>query len=152
MAQRNTYKEDEEQVQNLDWHDLRRIAAYIKPYLGEVIRVVMVVLVITFVLVADPAIIREVIDVVIPHKDLHLLAIYATVFFLLIIIGELCLRYRTIHIMHIGQMMLKDMRRDIFTHVQSLSFSYFDSRPHGKILVRIATTSTHSPTHSPPAL
>lgn len=137
MAQRNTYKEDEEQVQNLDWHDLRRIAAYIKPYLGEVIRVVMVVLVITFVLVADPAIMREVIDVVIPHKDLRLLAIYATVFFLLIIIGELCLRYRTIHIMHIGQMMLKDMRRDIFTHVQSLSFSYFDSRPHGKILVRI---------------
>ena len=33
--------------------------------------------------------------------------------------------------------MLKDMRRDLFTHIQTLPFSYFDSRPHGKILIRV---------------
>ena len=40
-------------------------------------------------------------------------------------------------ITRVGQLMLKDMRRDIFTHIQTLPFSYFDSRPHGKILIRV---------------
>ena len=29
------------------------------------------------------------------------------------------------------------MRSDLFTHLQTLPFSYFDSRPHGKILIRV---------------
>ena len=30
------------------------------------------------------------------------------------------------------------MRRDLFhAHYQTLPFSYFDSRPHGKILIRV---------------
>ncbi len=29
------------------------------------------------------------------------------------------------------------MRFDIFQHLQKLPFSYFDSRPHGKILIRV---------------
>ena len=40
-------------------------------------------------------------------------------------------------ITRVGQLMLKDMRRDLFTHIQTLPFSYFDSRPHGKILIRV---------------
>ena len=51
----------------------------------------------------------------------------------------MCIRdsYRTVEITRVGQLMLKDMRRDIFTHIQTLPFSYFDSRPHGKILIRV---------------
>src|SRR5690606_3079517 len=30
-----------------------------------------------------------------------------------------------------------DMRYDLFTHLQRLSFSFYDSRPHGKILTRV---------------
>ena len=36
-------------------------------------------------------------------------------------------------ITNIGQDVLKDMRYDIFEHLQRLPFSYFDTRPHGKI-------------------
>ncbi len=54
----------------------------------------------------------------------------------LIVIG-VCMRYRIYHITNIGQDVLKDMRFDIFEHLQRLPFSYFDTRPHGKILIRI---------------
>lgn len=37
----------------------------------------------------------------------------------------------------IGQNIVHDLRRDLYEHLQKLSFSYFDSRPHGKILVRV---------------
>ena len=42
----------------------------------------------------------------------------------LLIIG-LCMRYRIYHITNIGQDVLKDMRYDIFEHLQRLPFSYF---------------------------
>ena len=33
--------------------------------------------------------------------------------------------------------MVHDIRQDLFAHLQVLPFSYYDNRPHGKILVRI---------------
>ena len=72
-----------------------------------------------------------------PQKNVNYLYAIIAVFAVLIILYELGLAYRTLAITRIGQMIIKDMRRDIFTHVQSLSFDYFDSRPHGKILIRI---------------
>ncbi len=86
---------------------------------------------------AMPMITKTLIDVVLPSKNVTYLYEIIAVFSVLIILYELGLAYRTLAITRIGQLMIKDMRRDIFTHVQSLSFDYFDSRPHGKILIRI---------------
>lgn len=136
-TRRNTFREDEDLDETLSWHDIRRIAKYLRPYVGKVIKVVLAVLVMSIVVLAVPYASRIVIDQTIPHKDMRQLGLICAVLVVVVIVYELCLRYRTIHIVEIGQLMLKDMRRDIFTHVQTLSFDYFDSRPHGKILVRI---------------
>ena len=37
----------------------------------------------------------------------------------------------------VGQSIIKNIRSDLFNHLQKLPFSYYDSRPHGKILVRV---------------
>lgn len=37
----------------------------------------------------------------------------------------------------VGQSIIFDIRKDLFEHLQELPFDYFDSRPHGKILVRV---------------
>lgn len=52
-------------------------------------------------------------------------------------ISGICANYRTKNIAKIGQNALRDMRFDLFTHLQKLSFDFFDSRPHGKILIRV---------------
>ncbi|MDE6357808.1 MAG: ABC transporter ATP-binding protein/permease, partial [Eubacteriales bacterium] len=36
-----------------------------------------------------------------------------------------------------GQNVIYEIRKDIFTHIQKLPFSYFDNKPHGKIQVRV---------------
>ena len=45
------------------------------------------------------------------------------------------------HRMHtmgnVGQSILVDMRYDLFKNLQYVPFNYYDSRPHGKILVRV---------------
>ena len=37
----------------------------------------------------------------------------------------------------VAQKIIVNIRHDVFTKLQSLPFSYFDSRPHGKILIRV---------------
>ncbi len=37
----------------------------------------------------------------------------------------------------VGQNVLFKLRQDLFNHIQTLSFTFYDTRPAGKILVRI---------------
>ncbi len=37
----------------------------------------------------------------------------------------------------VGQDIVYDIRKDLYKHMQDLPFEYYDSRPHGKILVRV---------------
>lgn len=40
-------------------------------------------------------------------------------------------------ILKINQSIVVDIKNDLFTHIQDLPFEYFDTRPHGKIIVRL---------------
>lgn len=137
MAQRNTYREDEELVEQINFRDILRISAYLKPYMPQVVRILAVVIGMSCIAVSVPYLTKIMIDDAIPNKNVHELGVLAAVLAVLIVVYELGLRYRTVSITRVGQMMLKDMRRDLFTHIQTLPFSYFDSRPHGKILIRV---------------
>ncbi len=137
MAQRNTFREDEELEEQINVHDLLRVARYLKPYLGRVLRVALVVVLMSVIAVTVPYLTKVMIDETIPHRDLRQLGVLVGILAALIVLFECGMRYRTLEITRVGQLMLKDMRRDLFRHVQSLPFSYFDSRPHGKILIRI---------------
>lgn len=134
---RNTFREDEELEEQINFGDIRRIGAYLKPYLGQGVVILAAVLSMSAIAVAIPYMTKTMIDTVIPSGDPVRLMILGGVFLLAIVVYELLLRYRTVAITRVGQLMLKDMRRDIFTHIQTLPFSYFDSRPHGKILIRV---------------
>ena len=46
------------------------------------------------------------------------------------------MKYRIKTMTYVGQEVVKSIRTDLFNHLQKLPFSYYDSRPHGKILVR----------------
>lgn len=37
----------------------------------------------------------------------------------------------------VGQAIIYDIRKDLFEHLQRLSFQFYDDRPHGKILTRV---------------
>lgn len=137
MSKRNTFREDESQEEHVNVRELLQVRKYMKPYLWQLLRVILVVISGSIIMTAMPMITKTLIDVVLPSKNVTYLYEIIAVFAVLIILYELGLAYRTLAITRIGQLMIKDMRRDIFTHVQSLSFDYFDSRPHGKILIRI---------------
>ena len=55
----------------------------------------------------------------------------------LAVVGALCTRHRIRLMDTAGRKALATLREDLFRHIQGLSFSFFDSRSPGKILVRV---------------
>ena len=115
MAQRNTYREDEALEEQINLKDILRIGAYLKPYKADVFRILAVVIFMSCIAVSIPYMTKIMIDQIIPAGDMTGLLILGGVFLAAIVVFELCLRYRTVAITRVGQLMLKDMRRDIFT-------------------------------------
>ena len=53
------------------------------------------------------------------------------------LVGALCLRMRVRTMDTAGRKAIAALRQDLFNHIQTLSFSFFDSRSAGKIMVRV---------------
>ncbi|WP_225420365.1 ABC transporter ATP-binding protein [Lapidilactobacillus bayanensis] len=137
MAQRNKSNVDEELTEQFNWHDYARLAQYIKPYMKRIYVILTVIILANVAGMLGPYFTKITIDTIIPHQDLRQLALVGVLYTASLFFIGWCLRYRIYHITELGQDVLKDMRLDIFQHLQKLSFSYFDSRPHGKILIRV---------------
>ena len=64
---------------------------------------------------------------------IELAVILVTVYALSIIFTTI----RSKMMVKVSQRIIYDIRKDLFAHLQKLSFQYYDDRPHGKILIRV---------------
>ncbi|HFK0133116.1 TPA: ABC transporter ATP-binding protein [Listeria monocytogenes] len=134
---RNKFDIDEELETAFSAAHLKRILVYVKPYQKSIYITLFVILLANVATMIGPYLTKIVIDDTIPNKNMTQLFWIAVIFIFSVIVTGLCMRYRIRSITLIGQDILKDMRTAIFGHLQKLPFSYFDSRPHGKILIRV---------------
>jgi len=134
---RNKFDVDEELDSPFSPAQLKRLLVYIKPYKKKIILTVLIMLIASGANLIGPYLIKQAIDVKIPGKDTGGLLILAGIYLLALIISGVCMKYRIRMMSQIGQSVIMNIRKDLFTHLQKLSFSFYDSRPHGKILVRV---------------
>ncbi|MBC2310161.1 ABC transporter ATP-binding protein [Listeria booriae] len=134
---RNKFNVDEELEAEFDITHLKRIMVFVKPYQKPIYITLFVILLANVATMVGPYLTKVVIDTAIPQKDMTLLGWLGVAFVASVIVTGLCMWYRIGAITRIGQDILKDMRFSIFEHLQKLPFAYFDSRPHGKILIRV---------------
>ena len=135
--QRNTFAEDEMLEQAFDANQLKRIIQYVIPYKAEIALSLLVILLSTSANLVTPYLMKLVIDDYIPDKNLNGVYMSAGIFLFVIITSSISTKYRIRFMSRLGQSVIRDLRRDLFVHLQKLPFTYFDSRPHGKILVRV---------------
>ena len=64
MAQRNTYREDEELEEQINFRDILRVGKYLKPYMAQVARILVVVISMSCIVVAVPYLTKIMIDAV----------------------------------------------------------------------------------------
>ncbi|WP_195988813.1 ABC transporter ATP-binding protein [Clostridium sp. D53t1_180928_C8] len=134
---RNKYDVDEELQEGFNISHLKRLIKYMKPYKNKIIISVTLMLISSFVSLLGPYLIKIALDDIIPSGNLSNLVILSFIYALSLILVSVFMKQRIITMGKVGQDILVDMRKDLFVNLQSLPFSYYDSRPHGKILVRV---------------
>lgn len=141
---RNRYSDDEAESKKLDAGQLKRLFSYTKPYKKMFIGGLVLLICEVLCSLVWPRVVQWIIDDVLAadgkYADnikimLGAIGIAAGIIFLNIFIAS----KRVVIVTRLGHDTIRDIRKEIFYHVQELSFKYFDDRPAGKILVRITT-------------
>ncbi len=134
---RNTFNEDEQVKSKLDGKKLMRLLGYALPH-KKTLGIVLLFMLISSVLgLLAPMLMQIVVDDLIPAKDYKSIVFTAIGLAVIHLVGAGIVRYRTLNVNKVGQEMIRIIRLDLFSHLQKLPFTFFDSRPHGKILTRV---------------
>ncbi|MCL2047537.1 MAG: ABC transporter ATP-binding protein/permease [Defluviitaleaceae bacterium] len=135
---RNTFRIDEtlDESSVFKLSHLLRLGKYIRPYKRGFILSFLCTVASSAVGLLAPFLTMLVIDEAIPNGDIRLVLLLSGFMLVAIIVNIFFLRYRIMAMAQVGQSVIRDLRLDVFKHLQLLPFAYFDSRPHGKILVR----------------
>lgn len=110
---------------------------YLLAYKKQVVAVLTIMLVSVVITLINPLIIQQAIDVYIAGEDWHGLKRLGIVAVLLNLTLVLLVKMRMYIMAKVSNEVLLTIREELYTHIQTLSFQFFDSRPTGKILARI---------------
>ncbi|MBD2848647.1 ABC transporter ATP-binding protein [Paenibacillus sp. IB182496] len=140
---RFVYQDDELIEKPFNWAQIRRLFTYMRPYAKQLLPIIIVMMVLgTATRLAIPALIAYAIDHAIYPKDgssgsLSLLYWIAGIAFALYLVQWGANTFRIRYTNLIGQRIIFDLRQHLFSHIQKLSFRFFDKRPAGSVLVRV---------------
>lgn len=134
---RNTFKVDEELDAPFQWSHLRRALRYIMRYKKNMLIVFFATTTAILLGLIPPLMTQRVIDDYIPERATNQLLITGGVLLIIMAVSVLLNRVRARLNAITGQNIIRDIRSDLFEHLQNLPFEYYDSRPAGKIFVRV---------------
>ena len=134
---RNVYNVDETLKQEFNFKHLKRLFGYLKPHRKKLLFALFLMIMASLANIIIPLLVKETIDHVIPEQDGVKLIWMCVAFAAVIVISAICLKKRILTVNQLGQTIIETMRKDLFVHLQKLPFSFYDDRPHGKIIVRV---------------
>ena len=125
---------------------LRRLARYLRPYRGQVVIALTGLILLTVTAVAPAVLTKLIIDTAITPVIqgtaraadglAHLAGL--GLLYLAALMGRAVLRYgQNMLVMSIGQRAMRDLRSELFAHIESLSLSFFDHNPVGRLMTRL---------------
>ena len=137
MAKRNTYFQDEVIERKIDMKQFGKVLAYILPYKHIFLLVLFLMMISSAVAMVSPILLKQIIDKVVVQDDYKSLAFIIGAMLILAAL-EIVITYVHQRLMGIvGHKVIAKVRQDAFYKLQELSFDYFDSKPDGKIVVRV---------------
>ena len=143
---RGSFDEDEILGKAYDARLMRRLLGYLRPYRGLVIIALIIILGISVTEAAPPVIAKFIVDNAIApavngqigiDEGLARLAPLAFGYIAVLLVSS-GLRYgQTMLASYVGQKAMYDLRVQLFAHLQSLSLTFFDRNPVGRLMTRI---------------
>ena len=133
----NAVRDDETLASVSKKKTLLRLFRYLLDYKLQITLVLFLMLCTVAITLTNPLIIKRAIDVHIKNRDIKSLislGIFAAALNIALVI---LIQIRMYIMARMSNQVLLTIRQELYTHIQTLSFRFFDSRPTGKILARI---------------
>ena len=134
---RNKYDEDEYLDEKVSLFNIRRCFNYLAHTKGNLSIALGLSVLANLAALTGPLFVKRALDEAVPNKDYRLLLIMGGCLAASIIVSIALGAIRNILVAKSGAQIIHDIRYDLFSHLQKLPFSFYDSRPHGKIFVRV---------------
>jgi len=128
---------EDESMKAIDPRVLRRLISYVTPYRARFLAGMVMMLVATAAGLAGPWLVRTAVDDFIVPGDSAGLVWIASAYAGLYLLSWLANYWRELLIAQVGQSVIFDLRRDLFAHLQKLSFRFFDGVPAGVLISRV---------------
>lgn len=133
----NTVREDEQLKEMVNLKIVARLLVYLKPYMSGVIKTLILIGIVICVDLANPYVLKLAIDKFMAEGDRNGLLMIGGILLTFNLISLICSRKRIRIMAGITNKILLTIRQDLYTHIQKLTFTFFDGRPAGKILARV---------------
>lgn len=133
----NSFREDEQMKSTDAKKIVRRLLGYLGNYKKEVVLVLFAMAITVGISLFNPILIEQAIDkyvAVLDFKGLMRLGLFAV---LINVVYIVMVKIRMYVMSYISNKIILNIREEVYEHIQKLSFTFFDSRPTGKILARI---------------
>ncbi|MCI1580711.1 MAG: ABC transporter ATP-binding protein/permease [Clostridium beijerinckii] len=116
---------------------VKRLLTYVKPYKLKVTLVILLLLIVMACNSVTPYLMKISIDTFVAEKNVNALFLLGCGLILMNVFSMILSGIRTIAMSKITNQILVDIRHSLYTHIQTLSFNFFDNRPVGKIISRV---------------
>ncbi len=118
---------------------MSRLLSYARPYKKLVFFGVLLTLLASFLQLVGPYLTKTAIDDYIAIKDLSGLYIILIIY-LVVLVFVFVTQFIQIYVtQYFGQRLMYDIRSEIFSHLQSLAFRFFDKNPVGRLMTRVTS-------------
>lgn len=134
---KNSIKQDEVLKKRSNFQITMRLFKYLKPYNKKVCFVLILMTLVMACSLLNPYLLKIAVDNFIDSKNIKGLLIVGAGMILLNLFSMSASRKRIGIMAKITNGILLTIRQELYSHIQKLSFAFFDSRPAGKILARV---------------
>ncbi len=129
--------DDEKTATKIDIRLILRLFTFFKPYKRKVLSALVLVIMTTALGLIMPYLLSIAIDEYIAGKNFTGLLLMGFVMLCAYTVSMFLSRIHIRIISETARIIIKDIREKLFAHIQTMSFSFFDNRPSGKILARV---------------
>jgi len=116
---------------------LKRVGQYARPYTRGILGSLGAILISTLLNLLNPLIMRRLVDVVLPNKDLHMLVLYALALFAVPLLSGAFQVVERYFSARIGEGVIYDLRVALYDHFQSMPLHFFINTPLGEMISRL---------------
>ncbi|GAA0180607.1 ABC transporter ATP-binding protein [Clostridium sediminicola] len=134
---RNSVNNDEILIKHNRREIIVRLLSYLKPFRLKVLGIILMMIFVMVCGVINPYLLQICMDDFISNGNLKGLMILAVIMVIYNFIAMVVSMIRMRMMASVTNTVLINIRQELYSHIQKLTFSFFDNRPVGKILARV---------------